>query len=143
MSLEVNGPFLHQVELELSGGLMCNCLAVSAALVCWCTERVISVISHFEFKANTYIYSIHDPYFSLDFSGKTLKSVLTEVRSIESKLDSMADLSRLKATLKSLNDAPGSRVVDGESCGVAAVCVIIGSADDSVIPALLANIFDS
>lgn len=66
-----------------------------------------------------------------------------EVRSIESKLDNMADLSRLNATLKSLNEAPGSRVVDGESCGVAAVCVIIGSADDSVMPALLASIFDS
>lgn len=68
----------------------------------------------------------------------------TEVLSIESRLDSMEDLSKLRAMVKSLNDAPGSNVVEGESCGVAAVCVIIGTAvsDDTAV-LLFANIFDS
>lgn len=55
----------------------------------------------------------------------------------------MEDLSKLRAMLKSLKDAPGSKVVEGESCGVAAVCVIIGTvvSDDTAL--LFANIFDS
>lgn len=56
----------------------------------------------------------------------------------------MEDLSKLRAMLKSLKEAPGSNVVEGESCGVAAVCVIIGTAvseDTAVL--LFANIFDS
>lgn len=61
---------------------------------------------------------------------------------MESKLESIEDLSKDKVMLKSLNDAPGSKVVDGESCGVAAVCVIIGSTVSDAL-ALLANIFDS
>lgn len=69
--------------------------------------------------------------------------VLTEVRSIESKLDNMDDLCKFKTMLKSRNDTPGSSVVDGESCGVAAVWVIIGTAVASGSPALLASILDS
>lgn len=62
---------------------------------------------------------------------------------MESRLDSMEDLSKLRAMVKSLKEAPGSNVVEGESCGVAAVCVIIGTvvSDDTVV--LFANIFDS
>lgn len=62
---------------------------------------------------------------------------------MESKLDSIEDLSKLRAMLKSLKEAPGSNVVEGESWGVAAVCVIIGTvvSDDTVV--LFANIFDS
>lgn len=66
----------------------------------------------------------------------------TEVLSMESKLDNMEDLSKVKVRLKSLNEAPGSRVVDGESCGVAAVVVIMGTAELS-FAAPLASILDS
>lgn len=61
---------------------------------------------------------------------------------MESKLDSMEDLSKVRARLKSLKEAPGSSVVDGESCGVAAVCVIMGTTVLS-LAAPPASIFDS
>lgn len=109
-SLEGVVLFQHLTEQLQNEVLECSYSVVLVNLVCLDTEKCLTVLV---------IRNVNIPTTAINYKAYTF--IRTDVLSIESKLDSIVDLSKVNATLKSLNVAPGSKVVDGESCGVAAV----------------------